>query len=450
MSSVSTDSNISCYARVFTDLKGEENSDMNVLQFGDRGSSVELLQTALQRAGYAAGAVDGVFGPLTHGAVLAFQRARGLAADGIAGPMTNQALEPWYMGYVTHTVRGGDTLWELARRYGSTVRAIETANPGLDPFALRIGSRVTVPLGFPLVANIRYSSDAVSFIVRGLAARYPFLRTGELGRSEMGKPLYWLALGSGSRRVFYNAEHHANEWITTPVLLRFLEDLAAAYAADGRYFGYAAADIWEKATIWIAPAVNPDGMDLVTGALQSGPWYEGAVTLAGNYPLIPFPDGWKANIRGIDLNLQYPAGWEQAREIKFSQGYTVPGPRDYVGAAALVAPESLSMYRYTRRLDPALTLSYHTQGQAIYWKYLNMEPPGAKELALRFAAVSSYTVEDVPYGSGFAGYKDWFIQDYDRPGYTIEAGKGENPLPISQLDQIYADNRGILTLAAMG
>jgi g-D-glutamyl-meso-diaminopimelate peptidase len=423
---------------------------MNVLKLGDRGSLVELLQTALTRAGYAPGAADGVFGTRTRGAVIAFQGDRGLTADGIAGPMTHRALEPWYTGFVSHTVRGGDTLWELARRYGSTVRAIETANPGLDPFALRIGSRVTVPLGFPLAANIRFSSDAVAFIVRGLTARYPFLRSGELGRSEMGKPLYWLAFGSGSRRVFYNAEHHANEWITAPVLLRFMEELSEAYATEGRYFGYPAADIGETATIWIAPAVNPDGMDLVTGALQSGPWYEGAAYLARNYPAIPFPDGWKANIKGVDLNLQYPAGWDQAREIKFAQGYTVPGPRDYVGTAALAAPESLSMYRFTRSLNPALTLSYHTQGQTIYWKYLNIEPPGAKELAQRFAAVSGYVVEDVPYGSGFAGYKDWFIQDYNRPGYTIEAGKGENPLPISQLDQIYADNRGILTLAALG
>jgi g-D-glutamyl-meso-diaminopimelate peptidase len=59
-------------------------------------------------------------------------------------------------------------------------------------------------------------------------------------------------------------------------------------------------------------------------------------------------------------------------------------------------------------------------------------------------------VQEVPYASGFAGYKDWFIQEYNRPGYTIEAGRGENPLPIEQFGQIYAENRGILTLAALG
>lgn len=56
---------------------------------------------------------------------------------------------------------------------------------------------------------------------------------------------------------------------------------------------------------------------------------------------------------------------------------------------------------------------------------------------------------DVPYNSSFAGYKDWFIQNYKRPGYTIEAGIGENPLPISQFDEIYNDNIGILVLGML-
>ena len=47
------------------------------------------------------------------------------------------------------------------------------------------------------------------------------------------------------------------------------------------------------------------------------------------------------------------------------------------------------------------------------------------------------------------GYKDWFIQTYNRPGYTIEAGLGENPLPITQFDEIYKNNLGILILGAI-
>ena len=62
-----------------------------------------------------------------------------------------------------------------------------------------------------------------------------------------------------------------------------------------------------------------------------------------------------------------------------------------------------------------------------------------------FVQVSGYTVEETPYASGNAGYKDWFILQYDRPGYTIEAGYGENPLPIEDFPDIYRRNTGILT-----
>ncbi|HBD86950.1 MAG TPA: gamma-D-glutamyl-meso-diaminopimelate peptidase, partial [Clostridiales bacterium] len=156
-----------------------------------------------------------------------------------------------------------------------------------------------------------------------------------------------------------------------------------------------------------------------------------------------------ANIYGTDLNLQYPAGWEEARRIKFAQGFTGPAPRDYVGTAPLSAPESLAIYDLTIRLDPALTLSYHTQGGIIYWKYQNFMPPRSLEFAECFAMSSGYALEETPYASGFAGYKDWFIETYNRPGYTIECGLGENPLPMSQFDEIYRENIGILVLAAL-
>lgn len=196
----------------------------------------------------------------------------------------------------------------------------------------------------------------------------------------------------------------------------------------------------------IIPAVNPDGIDLVTGDLQNREALQIAERIAAEFPGISFPSGWKANIEGTDLNLQYPAGWEQARELKFAQGFDRPAPRDFVGDAPLTAPESRALFDYTLSYMPALTLSYHTQGKVIYWKYLDYLPPRSKEIARKFGQVSGYLVEETPYASGFAGYKDWYIQSFDRPGYTIEVGLGENPLPITDFDAIYRENIGILTL----
>ena len=423
---------------------------MRLLKIGSTGPAVQLLQLALNRAGYGPLDTDGIFGPGTEAALRRFQAGRGLPADGVAGNQTHRAILPWYLGYITHPVRRGDSVYALAQRYGSSMEAILLANPGVRPEALPLGQELVIPFSFPVVpTNIAYCSALVSYCVRGLAARYPFIGTGEIGRSVMGRPLWRMNLGSGENRVLYNAGFHANEWICVPLLLKFVEELAAAFAAGGRIFSVSAAELMDYASLYLIPAVNPDGIDLVTGELQSGEYYAAARRIGANYPQFSFPDGWKANIAGTDLNLQYPAGWEQAREIKYAQGIVSPAPADYVGPSPLSAPEARAMYDYTLALDPSLILAYHTQGQVIYWKFLDYEPENSRQIAATFSAVSGYGVEETPYASGFAGYKDWFIQQFDRPGYTIEAGIGVNPLPISQFDRIYRDNLGILTMGAL-
>ena len=295
------------------------------------------------------------------------------------------------------------------------------------------------------------TSERCDETIDALLEAYPFLRSELLTTTAFGRPVRTLVIGEGDRKVIYSAAHHANEWITTPVLLKFVEDLAEAVDSDGTLYGVNAKNIVEAATIYIVPMVDPDGVDLVTGAIPTGTLeYETARRLGENYPNIPFPEGWKANLLGVDLNLQYPAGWLQAREIKFSQGFTKPGPRDYVGRAPLNQRESIALAGYTEAIDPALVLAYHTQGKVIYWQFRDYEVPGARELAEEFARLSGYALEDTPYESSFAGYKDWFIQNFRRPGYTIEVGAGENPLPIEQFDEIYRDNLGILVTAALG
>ncbi len=150
----------------------------------------------------------------------------------------------------------------------------------------------------------------------------------------------------------------------------------------------------------------------------------------------------------MDLNLQFPAGWEEARRIKFAQGFTSPAPRNFVGFGPLTEPESLAIYNFTLEHNFNLILAYHTQGKEIYWQFQNYAPENAEEIGNMFSTASGYLLGDVPYNSSFAGYKDWFLQEYSRPGYTIEAGIGINPLPISQFDEIYRDNLGILVLGA--
>ena len=284
-----------------------------------------------------------------------------------------------------------------------------------------------------------------------LVKKYPFCRSELLANTAFGRPIRSLVIGNGDRRVLYAAAIHANEWITVLVILKFVEDFAEAIQNGTQIGGVDASALAQQVTIYTVPMVNPDGVDLVTGALEPGQIsYETAAAISQSFPNIPFPDGWKANLLGVDLNLQYPAGWLQAREIKFSQGYDRPAPRDFVGRAPLNQAESRAIVEYTEEVDPHLVLAYHTQGKVIYWQFEDVFVPGARELGEQLAAVSGYTLEDTPYESAFAGYKDWFIKYYRKPGYTIEVGEGINPLPLSQFEEIYRDNVPILVTAALG
>ena len=299
--------------------------------------------------------------------------------------------------------------------------------------------------------DVPQTSELCNNTILELVKIYPFLRTELLTETAFGRKIRTLVIGKGKRKVIYSAAHHANEWITTPILLKFAEELAEAIENGGEIFRMDAKMLAETVTIYLVPMVNPDGVDLVTGAIKPGEGqYETARALADNYPRIPFPDGWKANLLGIDLNLQYPAGWLQAREIKFSQGYTRPGPRDYVGRAPLNHRESRVLAGYTEYINPDLILAYHAQGREIYWQFDDIEVPGAEELGRRLAEVSGYTLTAPAEVSSYAGYKDWFIKSFRKPGYTIEVGSGENPLPLEQFDEIYRDNLGILVTAALG
>ena len=418
------------------------------LRQGDTGPQVQLIQLALTRAGFPPrGGTDGIFGSGTAEALRSFQRSVSLVPDAVAGPLTWNALNKWLLGYTAVTIRSGDTMYKIARRFGTDVSSVMTANPNADPLNLRIGSNLTVPYGFDVVPDsIAFTSTLLYLCIRGLKARYPFITVRSAGKSVIGHDLTVITVGDSDKQLFLNASHHANEWITSLFAMKFLENYLKSISTGSLIGGFNALRLYSSVSYVCLPMVNPDGVDLVTGELGADSfYYQNALSL--NKRGLPFPSGWKANIKGIDLNLQYPAGWETARRIKFAQGYTSPGPRDYVGPAPLTAPESRAVYDFTLANNFRMTLSYHTVGEVIYWKYNGFEPVNSRQYGEYFASVSGYDLELTPDESGYAGYKDWFIQDYNRPGYTIEAGTGSSPVPLSQLPRIIDANTPLVAAA---
>ena len=337
-----------------------------------------------------------------------------------------------------YQIRAGDTLWAVAQRRNLTLDSILLVNPNINPGALRIGQNIRVPLRIiwrVVEGRQNYSYDLMMENLVRLKSIYPFITIPSIGNTVLNRAIPEVNIGRGNKKVHYNASFHANEWITTPVVMTFLNDYLLALTNQTPIRGLNMYPYYEQVSLSIVPMVNPDGVNLVlNGPPNEEPWRSRVVEI--NNGSRDF-SGWKANIRGVDLNNQFPARWEIEKERKPQQ----PEPRDYPGEKPLSEPESIAMAELTRRKDFSRVLAFHTQGEVIYWGFENLEPPEAETIVNEFARVSGYT--PVRTVDSYAGYKDWFIQDWRRPGFTVELGTGVNPLPISQFNEIYQETLGI-------
>lgn len=423
---------------------------METLKYGSTGYLVELIQSIFKNLNIYTGNIDGIFGIQTQTSIINFQKQNNLLTDGIVGQNTWDLLYPYIYGFKKYWVKKGDTLYNIANANNITVSQLLFANPNINPDNLIVSSEITIPFGNIVPTDISYVYNILEMNIYSLKQIYPFIFVGSIGKSVMGKEIPYIRIGKGRKEVFYSASIHGNEWITTVVLMKFIEDYAKAYINNEALFDKNVREIYENTTIYIVPMINPDGVDLVNNNInKNSTAFRNAQIIANDFPDIPFPSGWKANILGVDLNLQFPANWQQAKQINFEQGYSKPAPRQYVGIAPLTQIEAINLYNFTLRHRFRLVLAYHSQGEVIYWQYLNYVIPDAEQIGNEFANASGYTLAETPYESSFAGYKDWFIETFRRPGYTIEVGTGTNPLPISQFDEIYSKNIGILILGTM-
>ena len=286
--------------------------------------------------------------------------------------------------------------------------------------------------------NKNYNYNILKNDLVFLNYEYPFFEINNIGKSTLGENILYIKLGSGNKKLFINASHHACEWITSLVTMMFIEKYLFLYKYGQNYKGYDIKELWNNVSLYIVPMVNPDGVNLslknkkiINNNLYKDIWknYENNLYI------------WKSNIRGVDLNLNYPAGWNQAVKNKLKKGINKPGPRDYPGPNAVSEIETKNMINFTELNRFDMTISLHSQGQEIYWNYLNYKIEKAYEIGKKFEKVSNYLLTKPSYFSSFAGYKDWFIEKYRKPGYTIEIGKGEEgkPLKLEKAEEIYSE-----------
>ena len=198
----------------------------------------------------------------------------------------------------------------------------------------------------------------------------------------------------------------------------------------------------------MVPMVNPDGIELQIKGLNLNHKNHKELLKWNNYN--EDFSKWKANIRGVDLNRNFNAKWEVCKELEQELGITGPWFESYSGPWPESEPETLALADFTREHCFDRVLSYHTQGRVIYWTFDNIHIREARVMGEKLSEVSGYELDTPDVSASYGGYKDWFMKEFKRPGYTIECGLGENPLPISQLDEIYNENKELLLVAAWG
>ena len=239
-----------------------------------------------------------------------------------------------------------------------------------------------------------------------------------IGESLFGRKLYAFKGGEGAPVGIAVYAVHGREFITARLAL-------SQYLAGGL-----------TGSVWFIPLANPDGALLSQKGVSSLPKSHKAAFLEQfgeeNLSL------WKANGRGVDLNVNFDADWG-----KGAKNVWQPASENYVGEAPFSETETQAIKRFTEEINPDYTVSYHTKGEEIYWHYFQSSHtcPRDKRLAGVLSAVTGYPLKEAKGSVG--GYKDWCIQKRKIPAFTVEVGRDEfsHPLGNEAWEDIDRKNR---------
>lgn len=244
-----------------------------------------------------------------------------------------------------------------------------------------------------------------------------------IGKSVLGRKLYAFKIGDGSPVGIAQYAIHGREYVTSHLALKHFE--------CGVF----------KGSFWLVPLANPDGALLSQVGLASVKGQKERKTLLSLNGGSEDFSLWKANARGVDLNVNFAARWGTGAKNVFKAG-----AENYIGEKPFSEPETLALKNFTKKIKPDYTVSYHTKGEEIYWYfYQSMRTcPRDKSLALSLSRSTGYPLA---YAKGSAGgYKDWCIQAFNIPSFTIEAGDDQlcHPLGEEAIEDIIKKNENTL------
>ena len=266
-----------------------------------------------------------------------------------------------------------------------------------------------------------------------IARLHPCSKFLYCGKSVLKRKIPVLILGDPRHSALFVGATHGSEWLTALLLLRFFDEVCTAFENGSTFCGIDVGKAVAKRGISVIPVLNPDGTEInISGS-------SGALEVKFRIERLAKGDytHWNANAAGVDLNHNFGAGWEKLQILEHRAGIYGPAPRQYGGAKPFSEPETRAVCGFCSTFDVTRLWSFHSQGEEIYWYYGKNTPLMSRNIAEKISALSGYKMLEPSGLASHGGLKDWYIQNFCRPGFTIEIGKGENPLPIDDLDGIY-------------
>jgi len=275
-----------------------------------------------------------------------------------------------------------------------------------------------------------------------LKSNYNFLKIDSIGKSLCGREIKYLQLGKLKNSVLFVAATHAMEWLTSSLILNFLNYISGKYKNDKKLLGVDLKVFFKKSGLVIIPCLNPDGVEIhVNGAKTSG-IYSDLILKASNNNT----DFWQSNARGVDLNHNFNAGWKKLNKKEKELGIITPASTRYGGPAPFSEPETFLLAEFCRKNNFRHAVSLHSQGKEIFWNYGKNTPKKSCHINLLMHASSKYKISEPKNLAIGGGFKDWFIKEFKKPAFTIEIGKGKNPLPFTDLPEIFKDLKNTFSL----
>ena len=274
-----------------------------------------------------------------------------------------------------------------------------------------------------------------------LKDKFDFIEVNTIGKTILGKSIPLITIGEGKKNIIYIGSHHGMEWITSALLIKFIYDACLEYSRNTSIFDISAKVLFETRKIHIIPMLNPDGVEYVINGISSQNILKERLIRYNNG--IDFSH-WQANARGVDLNHNYSAGFSEYKIIERKLNLYDGAASKYSGEYPESEPETRAICNFVRWTKPDLALSLHTQGEEIYYTSLERSSSTFLSLAKTISRLTGYKIA-LPSGTAkYGGFTDWFIEEFNKPSFTLECGLGENPLPFSDFNKIYPKIKRVL------